>query len=126
MPQISSNEHKRIPKSILVVGTFQVAAGLWTILGMTITGQWSAATVVLAIAYIALGAGLLAVMEWARFVGVVVHALILPFLMWRALVLDEAGPRMAMLVIITMAIFYVLTRPHIRAKFRRQPYLTTR
>jgi uncharacterized membrane protein (DUF2068 family) len=122
MSKISTNEEKKIPPSILVVGTFQVAVGLLAILSMSISGNWSLFATLLAVAYTALGAGLLAIMEWARFIGVVIHALLLPFLLWQALALDEAGLIKALQVLISIAIFYVLTRPHIRAKFRRQPY----
>jgi uncharacterized membrane protein (DUF2068 family) len=118
----STKDRKKIPRSILIVGIFQVAAGLWAILSMSISGEWTLVTVLLAVFYTILGAGLLAVMEWARFIGVVVHAMILPLLLWRALYAGEAGLVSAVQVVITMAIFYILTRPHIRAKFRRQPY----
>lgn len=118
----STKDRKKIPKSILIVGIFQVAAGLWAILSMSVSGEWNLVTVLLAVFYAILGAGLLAVMEWARFIGVVVHAMILPLLLWRVLYAGEAGLASAVQVAITMAIFYILTRPPIRAKFRRQPY----
>ena len=122
MSDSSAKVDKKIPPSILIVGTFQVAVGLLAILSMSISGSWSLASTLLAVVYTMLGAGLLAVMEWARFIGVVVHALLLPFLLWQALALGEAGPIKALQVLISIAIFYVLTRPDIRAKFRRQPY----
>ncbi len=118
----STKDRKKIPRSILIVGIFQVAAGLWAILSMSVSGEWNLVTVLLAVFYAILGAGLLAVMEWARFIGVVVHAMILPLLLWRALYAGEAGLASAVQVVITMAIFYILTRPYIRAKFRRQSY----
>lgn len=122
MSSTSTKDRKKIPRSILIVGTFQVAAGLWAILSMSVSGEWNLVTVLLAVFYAILGAGLLAVMEWARFIGVVVHAMILPLLLWRALYAGEAGLTSAVQVVITMVIFYILTRPHIRAKFRRQSY----
>lgn len=122
MSSTSTKDRKKIPRSILIVGIFQVAAGLWAILSMSVSGEWNLVTVLLAVFYAILGAGLLAVMEWARFIGVVVHAMILPLLLWRALYAGEAGLASAVQVVITMAIFYILTRPHIRAKFRRQSY----
>lgn len=122
MSSTSTEDRKKIPRSILLVGIFQVATGLSAILSMTISGEWNLATVVLAVFYAILGAGLLAVIEWARFIGVVVHAMILPLLLWRALYGGEAGLAIAIQVVITMVIFYILTRPHIRAKFRRQSY----
>ncbi|NIT61717.1 MAG: hypothetical protein GWN00_37605 [Aliifodinibius sp.] len=122
MSSTSTKDRKKIPRSILIVGIFQVAAGLWAILSMSVSGEWNLVTVLLAVFYAILGAGLLAVMEWARFIGVVVHAMILPLLLWRALYAGEAGLASAVQVVITMAIFYILTRPYIRAKFRRQSY----
>lgn len=113
---------KKIPISILLVGTFQVAAGLWVILGMTISNEWHLITTLLAVAYGALGAGLLAMLEWARFAGVVVHATILPLLLWRVAYVGEARLGAADQVAITMVIFYVLTRPHIRARFQGGSY----
>lgn len=122
MPSTSTKDRKKIPRSILIVGIFQVATGLSAILSMSISGEWNRGTVVLAVFYAILGAGLLAVMEWARFIGVIVHAMVLPLLLWRALYAGEAGLAITIQVVIAMGIFYILTRPHIRAKFRRQSY----
>ena len=120
MSNTSAKDSKKIPGSILIIGTFQVAIGLWAILTMIIAGEWALTTALFAVFYIILGAGLLAIMEWARFIGVVAHTMILPLLLWQAFYAGEAGLAMAIQVAITMAILYILTRPHIRAKFRRQ------
>ena len=115
-------ESKKIPKSILIIGTFQVAAGLWAISSMAIIGEWQLIVTLLAIGYTVLGAGLLAVMEWARFIGVVTHAMLLPYLLWQVSYAGQSGLDTAFQVGMTMFIFFILTRPHIRAKFRREPY----
>jgi hypothetical protein len=113
---------KKIPGSIIAIGTFQVAVSLWLIFLMAITGEWRLLGLGAAIVYGVLGAGLLAVMEWARFLSVVIHALLLPVILWQAVVEGQHGVRPALQTTIVIIIFYVLSRPRIRAKFRRTPY----
>jgi len=125
MSDISEKDTKKIPGSILVVGTIQVAVGLWAITTMAITGEWVLLTTVLAVGYTALGAGLLAIMEWARFGGVVIHPMILVFLLARA-GNGAAGLNTALQVSMVLFILYILTRPEIRAKFRRTPAPSSR
>ena len=124
MTKVTAEEGKKIPRSILIIGAFQVAAGLWAISSMAITSEWDLVVTLLAICYTILGAGLLAVMEWARFIGVVIHVTFLPLLFWR-LYNDHAGLNALFQVGITMFILFILTRPHIRAKFRRESYPST-
>jgi len=119
--QLNKN-NKRIPKVILLVGIFQVAVGLWMIFTMAINSSWHLVIALLAMVYITLGAGLLAIMEWARFINVVVQPLILAYLLWRVVAFNEAGLGSSIQVMVTIGIYYTLTRPYIRAKFRRQPY----
>jgi hypothetical protein len=120
----SNKDSKKIPGSIIAIGTFQVAVSLWLIFLMALTQEWQFVQLGLAIGYGVLGAGLLAVMEWARFIGVVTHALLLPTILWQVVIGNQAGLIPALQVVIVVAIFYVLSRPHIRAKFRRLPYPT--
>jgi hypothetical protein len=117
-----NNTRKKIPGSIIAIGTFQVAVSLWLIFLMAITGEWRLLGLGAAIVYGVLGAGLLAVMEWARFLSVVIHALLLPVILWQAVVEGQHGVRPALQTTIVIIIFYVLSRPRIRAKFRRTPY----
>jgi hypothetical protein len=113
---------KKIPGSIIAIGTFQVAVSLWLIFLMAITGEWRLLGLGAAMVYGVLGAGVLAVMEWARFLSVVIHALLLPVILWQAVVEGQHGVRPALQTTIVIIIFYVLSRPRIRAKFRRTPY----
>ncbi|MEM7033526.1 MAG: hypothetical protein AAF629_28505 [Chloroflexota bacterium] len=112
-------EKKKIPKSIMAIGTFQSAVGLGAITFMAITGDWNLLVVILAVGYTALGAGLLAILEWARFGNVVIHPMILMWLLIQA-ASGQAGFATASQVAITLGIFYLLTRPEIRALFRRE------
>ena len=89
---------------------------------MAINSSWHLVIALLAMVYITLGAGLLAIMEWARFINVVVQPLILAYLLWRVVAFNEAGLGSSIQVMVTIGIYYTLTRPYIRAKFRRQPY----
>jgi len=125
MTKATTRENKKIPKSILIIGTFQAAAGLWTIFQMTLTNEWQLVVILLAICYTILGAGLLAMMEWARFIGVVVHITLLPLFLWQAHYGGYTGLNAALPVGITMIIFFILTRPHIRSQFRREAYPST-
>jgi hypothetical protein len=118
----SKKDHKKIPGSIVAIGIFQVASSLWLIFLMAVTGSWELVPLLLAVGYGILGAGLLAVMEWARFIGVVSHALLLPIILWRSVVDGQVGLLPALQTIIVLVIFYTLSRPQIRAKFRRESY----
>ena len=91
---------------------------------MAVTGDWEVSQTILAIGYSLLGAGLLAIMEWARFIGTIIHGILPPFLLWQAIYLNKAGLGIALQVLVAIVIFYSLSRTHIRAKFRRQPHLT--
>ena len=116
---------RKIPRSILFIGTLQVAIGLWVITSMAIAGDWNLVVLIFAVGYICLGAGLLAVMEWARFVGVVVHPMILFFLLMRVYN-GESGFWMALQVTIVLLTLYILTRPHIRAQYRQTLPISSR
>ena len=118
MSDAEEKKRKKLPKSIVAIGTFQTAAGLFAITLMAISGEWNLWITVLAIGYTALGAGLLAVMEWARFVSVVVHPMALVWLMFVAS-RGGAGLLTTIQVIIALGILYQLTRPHIRSFFQQ-------
>ena len=69
--------------------------------------------------YGAMGAGLLAIQEWARFANVVLHLVAIPYGLYTAAFLG--GPsdwRMVSQLLISGAIIIVLTRPKIRYKFQ--------
>ncbi|MFQ5575557.1 MAG: hypothetical protein ACE5G8_01070 [Anaerolineae bacterium] len=120
-PAPGRKTRKKIPAAGLVIGIFQVAAGLWVIFSMAATGRWEFYTTVAAVLYVALGAGLLAVMEWARFLGVIVHAMALPVILGSVAYGGRAGILPAAQTAIACAILFVLTRPPVRARYRRQP-----
>ena len=117
MANVEEKSKKKMPKSILAIGTFQAAVGLGVITFMAITQEWNLLASALAIGYTTLGAGLLAVLEWARFGSVVVHPMILVWLLSQA-ASGRAGLLTATQVAIVLGIIYLLTRPEIRALFR--------
>ena len=121
MTDSPSTDSKKIPRNILIIGTIQAGVGLWMIMSMGVLRQWDLLILAFAIGYTALGAGLLAVMEWARFISVVIHPMILVFLLVRAFN-GGAGLITATQVAIVLFILHALTRPEIRAKFRGEPY----
>jgi len=91
------------------------------IFGMAVLGRWSGITLALATLYITLGAGLLAMKEWARFADVVLHAMLVPYLLATIVYEGRSGIGPALQMAAVLAIFFILTRPSIRAQFRRSP-----
>lgn len=122
MADLQKKKKKKIPKSIIVIGTLQTALGLWSIFSMATSGKWDIYIALLAFFYSLLGAGLLAIMEWARFANVIVHIMLIPYILANAMYGDRAGLGSAIWIMITAATAYILTRPHIRALFRREPF----
>lgn len=106
----------------MLIGTFEIAVALLGLVIVVLLGQQDANTVSLLIlltVYGALGAGLWAIQEWARYVNVVLHLLLIPyiFITW-ALWEGRTVWQPLVQLVISIAIIVALTRPHIRHKFQ--------
>ncbi|RME72567.1 MAG: hypothetical protein D6784_13255 [Chloroflexi bacterium] len=113
---------KRIPLSVAIIGTYEVAAALFGLIILVLFGSFgvnSLVLLVLLLVYGAMGAGLWAIYEWARRLNVILHVLAIPFAVYTAYGLG--GPtdwRLFTQIIIALAIVLALTRPEIRHKFQ--------
>jgi hypothetical protein len=113
---------KKIPLPVVLIGSFEIAISLLGLVVLVLVGQFntnSVAFLVLLVIYAAMGAGLLAIQEWARFTNVVLHIVAVPYALYTSLVLD--GPtdwRLGSQLVISAAIVIALTRPAIIYKFR--------
>ena len=113
---------KKIPPAVMLIGTFEIAASLLGLIVVVLVGQLDANIITLLILvtiYGALGAGLWAIQEWARYVNVVLHVLLVPyiFITWFFWEGETVWQPIGQLVI-TIAVVVALTRPHIRHKFQ--------
>jgi hypothetical protein len=113
---------KKIPASIILIGTFQLAMALWGLIIVALVGQLNGPTAVAVILwgiYGAMGAGLLAIQEWARYSNVILHIVAIPYALYAvAFMGTPAGWPLAFQIAISCAIIYALTRPAIRYKFQ--------
>ena len=113
---------KKIPASIMIIGTFELAASLLGLILFILVGRLDGggiAFLLLVGLYGALGAGLWAIQEWARFVNVVLHILGLPFILYTLPFWGGSFPWQPLIqFIISLAIIFALTRPAIRHKFQ--------
>lgn len=113
---------KKIPLPVVLIGSFEIAISLLGLVVLVLVGQFntnSVAFLVLLVIYAAMGAGLLAIQEWARFTNVVLHIVAVPYALYTSLVLD--GPtdwRLGSQLVISAAIVIALTRPAIIYKFQ--------
>lgn len=113
---------KRIPLSIMLIGTFELAVALLGSIILILVGRLDGGGIALFVLfgiYGALGAGLWAIQEWARFVNIVLHTLSLPYILYTLPLWEGqyAWQPIAQLVI-SVSIIIVLTRPAIRHKFQ--------
>ena len=113
---------KKIPLSIMIIGTFELVIGLFGLVLFALRGQINMAWgvfMVLFLIYGALGTGLWAIQEWARYANVVLHVIYIPYIILTSLFLD--GPsswQVASQIAIATAIVFFLTRPEIRHKYQ--------
>jgi len=113
---------KKIPASVMIIGTFEVAIALLGLVLIILVGQLDANSIVVLmflLIYGAVGAGLMAIQEWARYANVVLHIVAIPYTLFTAIFLGRAtiwGGTMQL--IIAFGIIYALTRPKIRHKFQ--------
>ncbi len=110
---------KKIPPSIAIIGTFEIGVALVGFIIVFLVGQLDAYTmgfIVILTIYGAMGAGLWAIQEWARFANVILNAVAIPYTIYTSVFLD--GPPAWPPILISIAIIYALTRPEIRHKFQ--------
>ena len=117
-----SSPDKTIPTSVMLIGSFEIAVALLVMMILFLVAPLnvsSAALFVFLLIYGAMGAGLLAIQEWARRANVVLHLVAVPFTFYTAFILG-GGPawQPAVQVFISGAIIVALTRPAIQHKFK--------
>lgn len=113
---------KKIPLPVIIIGTFEIAVALLGLVILLLAGRFDGASLaflVLIAIYGAMGAGLLAIQEWARYSNVVLHVVAVPYALYTALFLGgPADWRLAAQIVISLAIIVALTRPAIQVKFK--------
>ena len=113
---------KNIPASVMIIGSFEIGMALLGLVILILVGNFDGATIaflVLLLIYGAMGAGLLAIQEWARRANVILHIIAIPYAFYTAFFLS--GPsdwRLLAQISISAAIVLALTRPTIRHKFQ--------
>jgi hypothetical protein len=110
---------KKIPPTVAIIGTFEVGIGLVVLIVIFLTGQFDAnsmALLILSGIYMAMGAGLWAIQEWARTTNVILHIVAIPYVVITSTFLD--GPAAMPQLIIAVAIIIALTRPKLKHKFQ--------
>jgi len=110
---------KKIPPAIAIIGTFEVGIGLIGLIIIFLVGQFdtnSMALLILSGIYIAMGAGLWAIQEWARTTNVILHIVAIPYIVITSTFLD--GPSAIPQLIVAIAIIITLTRPQLKHKFQ--------
>jgi uncharacterized membrane protein (DUF2068 family) len=122
IPQILPLPDKKIPTSVILIGSFEIAMALLGVIIAVLIGQLNThmmAYLVLLLVYGAMGAGLLAIQEWARFANVVLHLIAVPYTFYTVTFLGAPSDwRMVSQLLISFAIVVALTRPTIRYKFQ--------
>lgn len=106
----------------MIIGTFEVAIALLGLVTVVLVGRLdvnSAVFLIFLLIYGAVGAGLIAIQEWARYTNVVLHVVAIPYTLFAAIVLERATVLGGVVqLIIAFGIIYALTRPKIRHKFQ--------
>ena len=122
IPQILPPPDKKIPTSVILIGSFEIAMALLGVIIVVLVGQLETHTMaylLLWLVYGAMGAGLLAIQEWARFANVVLHLIAVPYAFYTVTFLGAPSDwRMVSQLLISFAIVVALTRPTIRYKFQ--------
>ena len=113
---------KKIPVSVMLIGVFEIAIALLSLVILVLVGQFNGnaiAFLILLLIYGAMGAGLLAIQEWARYSNIVLHVVAVPYALYTALFLGAPTDwRLGSQLLISAAIVIALTRPAIRYKFQ--------
>ncbi|MCL4299259.1 MAG: hypothetical protein KJ077_26225 [Anaerolineae bacterium] len=121
-PQNLPPPDKNIPIAVILIGCFELAIALLGVILVSLVGYFdmtTLASLVLLGIYGAMGAGLLAIQEWARFANVVLHLIAIPYVFYTVVFLQAPSDwRMVSQVLISIGIVLALTRPAIRYKFQ--------
>jgi hypothetical protein len=121
-PQPLPLPDKKIPAAVILIGSFEIAMALLGIIIVILFGHLDAGTgayVVLLLVYGTMGAGLLAIQEWARFTNVVLHLIAIPYAFYTVAFLGAPSDwRLASQLLISFVIVFALTRPAMRYKFQ--------
>ena len=106
----------------MIIGTFELAVSFLGLIIIILAGRLDTGAIPFLIfltIYGALGAGLWAIQEWARFASVVLHMVAVPYTIYTALL--KGWPqdwRLVSQLLIAGWIVFALTRPEIRHKFQ--------
>ena len=106
----------------MIIGSFEIGMALLGLVILILAGNFEGTTIallVLLLIYGAMGAGLLAIQEWARRANVILHIIAIPYALYTAFFLN--GPsdwRLLAQILISAAIVLALTRSTIRHKFQ--------
>ena|GEM_PF-1250639 len=113
---------KKIPASVMVIGTFEVAVALFGLIILVLIANFSLYSLtflVMLLIYGAMGAGLLAIQEWARRTNVILHLVAVPYALYTSTFLGSpTGWQLLAQILISVAIVLLLSRPTIRHKFQ--------
>jgi hypothetical protein len=113
---------KKIPLPVVLIGIFEIAMALLGVMVLVLVGEFNGRSIpflTLVLIYGAMGAGLLAVQEWARAANVILHIVAIPYVLYTTFFLG--GPsdwRFVTQIVISLAIIILLTRPPIQYKFK--------
>ena len=113
---------KTIPASVMIIGSFEIAVSLLGLIILVLIGNFdsgSAAFLILVMVYGAMGAGLLAIQEWARRTNVILHIVAIPYAFYTTFILDgPLGWQFISQILISLGIIWALTRSEIQYKFQ--------
>lgn len=113
---------KNIPVSVVIIGSFQVGIAFLGLVILALIGQFDGGSLIfltLVVIYGALGAGLLAIQEWARRTNVILHIIAIPYTLYTTFLLaDPLNWQAAAQLLISLGIVLALSRPEIRHKFQ--------
>jgi uncharacterized membrane protein (DUF2068 family) len=105
----------------MLIGSFEIGVALLVMMILFLVAPFSVGSVALFVfllIYGAIGAGLLAIQEWARRANVILHLVAVPFTFYTVFFLGGGpGWQPAVQVFISVAIIVALTRPAIEHKF---------
>ena len=114
---------KNIPLSVMVIGTFEIGIALMGLIIVVVATEqfdvFSLAGITLLCIYGAMGAGLWAIQEWARYTNVVLHIVAIPYTLYTTILLGGQSFGQAMVqIVVAIGIIYFLSRPEIKHKFQ--------
>ena len=122
MPPKLSLPDKRIPAAVMLIGIFEVTIALLGLIIVILIGQNDIYTIVyliLLFVYGAMGAGLMAIQEWARASNVILHIIAIPYSLYGVAFLGiPFNWQIVSQLLISCAIVFALTRPTIQFKFQ--------